>query len=53
MEIAKKFAAERQRDDRDLDFVLFLDAVPDQQAARLANEAEFVQAIDRPKAFNE
>jgi hypothetical protein len=53
LEIAKKFAAERQRDDRDLDFVMFLDAVPDQQAARLASEAEFVQAIDRPKAFNE
>lgn len=53
LEIAKKFAAERTRDDRELDFVLFLDAVPATSNARFANEDDFCQAIHRPRGFNE
>jgi hypothetical protein len=51
--IAKKFAGERSRDDRELDFVLFLDAVPQRGAARFATEDEFCQTIHRPRGFNE
>ena len=53
LEIAKKFAAERARDDRELDFVTFLDAVPNERRARVGNEDEFVATIHRPRAFNE
>jgi hypothetical protein len=53
LEIAKKFAAERTRDDRDLDFVTFLDAVPAESRARFASEDEFLSTIHRPRAFNE
>ena len=53
LEIAKKYAGERSRDDRELDFVLFLDAVPQRNAARFATEDEFCQTIHRPRGFNE
>jgi hypothetical protein len=53
LEIAKKFAAERAREDRELDFVTFLDAVPAQNRARVGDEDEFVATIHRPRAFNE
>jgi hypothetical protein len=53
LEIAKKFAAERARDERELDFVTFLDAVPNERRARVGNEDEFVATIHRPRAFNE
>ena len=42
LEIAKKFQAERPRSDRELDFVMFLDAVPAENRARLATEDEFL-----------
>ncbi len=53
LEIAKKYQAERASSDRDLDFVMFLDAVPSESRARLATEEEFLATIHRPRAFNE
>ena len=53
LEIAKKFQAERGSDDRELDFVMFLDAVPAENRARLATEDDFLATIHRPRAFNE
>ena len=53
LEIAKKFAAERTRNDRELDFVTFLDAVPAETRARVGDEDDFIATIHRPRAFNE
>ena len=53
LEIARKFAAERGTPGRQLDFVLFLDGVPAEHVARLADEATFCASIDRPRGFNE
>jgi hypothetical protein len=53
IEIVRKFANERGRPDRQLDFVLFLDAVPAEGAARLASEDDFCNSIHRPRGFNE
>ncbi|HEV2295048.1 MAG TPA: YiiX/YebB-like N1pC/P60 family cysteine hydrolase [Tepidisphaeraceae bacterium] len=53
LEICKKFAAERGRADRQLDFVLFLDAVPQDRTARLATVDDFVASAHRPRGFNE
>jgi hypothetical protein len=53
LEIARKFSNERERPDRELDFVLFLDAVPGQDMARLASVDEFCRSVGRPRGFNE
>jgi hypothetical protein len=53
LEIARKFSAERARDDRELDFVMFLDAVPEQGKARFASDDDFCGTIHRPRGFNE
>ncbi|CAN5471196.1 hypothetical protein BH09PLA1_BH09PLA1_09570 [soil metagenome] len=55
LEICKKFAGERQQTDdkRQLDFVLFLDAVPAKNAAKFATEDDFCQSAHRPRGFNE
>src|SRR5688500_16503782 len=53
MEICKKFAGERARDDRQLDFVMFLDAVPQQGTAKLATVDDFIASGHRPRGFNE
>ena len=53
LEIARKYAAERGRGDRQLDFVLFLDGVPARGVAREAGEADFIKSIARPRALVE
>jgi hypothetical protein len=53
LEFAKKYAMERDRTDRQLDFVLFLDAVPADGCARFATEEEFVRSIQRPRFLAE
>ena len=53
LEIARKFAVERGKSDRELDFVLFLDGVPSRHEARLADEATFCSSIDRPRGYAE
>ena len=53
LQFCRKFADERGRPDRELDFVLFLDAVPYAGTARLADEEEFCASADRPRGFNE
>jgi hypothetical protein len=53
LEIARKFSTERTRDDRELDFVMFLDAVPERNSARFATEDDFCATIHRPRGFNE
>jgi len=44
---------ERHRPDRELDFVLFLDADPAEGRARETGEDEFCASADRPREFNE
>jgi len=53
LEIVRKFAAERQQPNRELDFVLFLDADRAAGSARLATVEEFCESANRPGAFNE
>ncbi len=53
MEICKKFAGERGRPDRQLDFVMFLDALPQQGTAKLATVDDFIASGRRPRGFNE
>jgi hypothetical protein len=53
LEICKKFAGERGSEKRELDFVMFLDAVPQQGAARFAGEEDFCASAHRPRGFNE
>ena len=53
VEIARKYVRERGRPDRQLDLVLFLDAVPKQGNAREAGEQDFCDAVDRPRALVE
>ena len=53
MEIARKFSNERSKEDRELDFVLFLDAVPREQSAKLGTADDFCGTIHRPRGFNE
>jgi hypothetical protein len=52
-EIARKYAGEAGRTDRQLDFVLFLDAVPSRGAAIESTEAEFCKSVLRPKELVE
>jgi hypothetical protein len=53
LQIAKKFATERNTPRQQLDFVLFLDGVPAERRAQPAGEADFCQTIHRPQAFQE
>lgn len=53
VEIARKFRDERASAKRELDFVMFLDAVPSQRVARLADEETFCTSVDRPRGFND
>ena len=53
VEIARKFAAERDKPDRQLDFVLFLDADADANTVRDATEDDLCESVDRPRSFNE
>ena len=53
LDIAAKYVSERGREDRQLDLVLFLDAVPSQNIAREASEEEFCESIKRPRVFVE
>jgi hypothetical protein len=53
LEIARSFAATRDRPDRQFDFVLFLDAVPDKGTVQPADAEAFCASVHRPRAFNE
>lgn len=53
VEFCHKFARERSSEQRDFDLVLFLDAVPHERTARLADAEEFVASARRPRGFNE
>jgi hypothetical protein len=53
LEICKKFAGERDRPERQLDFVMFLDAVPQEGKAKLATADDFCASAHRPRGFNE
>ncbi len=52
-EIARKYANEAGRADRQLDFVLFLDAAASRGAAVESTEAEFRKSVLRPKELVE
>jgi len=52
-EIARKYANEAGRADMQLDFVLFLDAVPSRGVAVESTEAEFRKSVLRPKELVE
>ncbi len=52
-EIARKYAGEAGRADRQLDFVLFIDAVPTKAMAVESTEAEFCKSVLRPKELVE
>ena len=53
LDIAGKYVQERKHADRELDFVWFLDAVPEEQRVTLSTEEIFRQTIDRPRALAE
>ena len=53
VDIVRKFARERGKPDRELDFVLFLDGRRQQGRAVLADEDEFCASANRKRAFNE
>ena len=53
LQFCRKFAAERGTPAQELEFVLFLDAVPSGGTARLAGEDEFCASAERPRGFNE
>lgn len=53
LDIARKYVNERHSDDRQLDFVAFLDAVPQEQRVTFADEAVFAETINRPRALSE
>jgi hypothetical protein len=53
LDIARKYARERDHADQQLDFVLFLDAVPEQHTVMLASEETFRETIHRPRALTE
>ena len=52
IEIVKKLDRERRKEKPELKFVLFLDGVPSEGAARLATEDDLVSSLERDKAFN-
>ena len=51
--IAQQYVKERGRSDRQMDFVLFLDADPVAGAAHWASEETFCESIERPRALVE
>jgi hypothetical protein len=53
LQFCRKFALERGTPKQELDFVLFLDALPATGNARLATEDDFCASADRPRGFNE
>jgi hypothetical protein len=53
VEIARKFARELGTPQQQLDFVLFLDAVPQEHRCRLAAAETFCSSCSRPRGFNE
>ncbi|MDD4889290.1 MAG: YiiX/YebB-like N1pC/P60 family cysteine hydrolase [Phycisphaerae bacterium] len=53
IELARTFAAERGRADRQFDFILFLDADATKNIAREADEATFCESCNRPKELVE
>jgi hypothetical protein len=53
LQFCRKFARERGTPAQELEFVLFLDAVPATGTARLASEDDFCASADRPRGFNE
>ncbi len=53
VEIVRKFADERGKAKQELDFVLFLDAVPAKGSVVEATEEELCNSVDRPRSFNE
>lgn len=52
-EIARKYANEAGKADRQLDFVLFLDAVPSRGVAAESTAAEFRKSVQRPRVLVE
>ena len=48
-EIVRRFAAERSRDDRQLDFVYFLDGREKEKRAVVADAEALARSVDRPK----
>ena len=52
-EIALKYVKERVRMDRQLDFVLFLDAANEKGTADFAKEEDFCSSVERPRALVE
>jgi hypothetical protein len=52
-EIARKYVKERGSRERQLDFILFLDALPKKGKALLSSEGEFCLSIKRPRALVE
>lgn len=52
-EIAIKYTTEHGSAGRQLDFVLFLDAVPEEGRALFADEEEFCRSVKRPRALVE
>lgn len=53
LEFCHKFSREHGSPERELDLVLFLDAVPAQRTARESDEAAFRESASRPRGFNE
>jgi hypothetical protein len=53
LEIGRKFVKEKDRSDRQLDFVLFMDGDVSQRKARLAGVETFIESLDRMREFNE
>ena len=49
LDIVKLFAAEHGKDDRQFDFVYFLDAKEKTEQTFVSTEAEFLKTITRPK----
>jgi hypothetical protein len=52
LELVRKYDRERGQPDQELDFVLFLDAVPELGGVRNASEDDFLASADRPSSFS-
>lgn len=53
LEIGRKFAKEKDRPDRELDFVLFMDGDNSKSRAAPAGIETFIESLDRKREFNE
>jgi hypothetical protein len=53
LEIGRKFAKEKDRENRELDFVLFMDGDNSKSRAGLAGVETFIESLDRKREFNE